>query len=140
MVLKDIEILFNIFRLKKYDVRFEYAPWKNVWFCFISIVLVHFNHKTENFDFKNHWNTLIFFHIKYIMSDLNMSHGKLSDFVSLPLFGFILVIKLRNFDFVSHWNTLIFFDKKHMASNFIDHKLHYWIQFFQMLLTTLLTA
>ena len=35
------------------------------------------------------------------MSDLNMSHGKMSDFdfVSFPLFGFTLVIKLRNFDF-----------------------------------------
>ena len=48
-------------------------------------------------------------------SDLNMSHGKMSDSVSFSLFGFTLVIKLRNFDFQSHWNTLIFFfflDKK----------------------------
>ena len=35
-------------------------------------------------------------------SDLNMSHGKISDFISLPFFGFTLVIKLRNFDFESH--------------------------------------
>ena len=34
-------------------------------------------------------------------SDLNMPHEKLFDFVSLPMFGFILVIKLRNFDFGS---------------------------------------
>ena len=34
--------------------------------------------------------------------DLNMYHGKMSDFVAFPLFGFILVIKLRNFDFESH--------------------------------------
>ena len=34
--------------------------------------------------------------------DLNMSHGKMSDFVSVPLFGFNLVIKLRNFDFENH--------------------------------------
>ena len=27
-------------------------------------------------------------------SDLNMSHGKMSDFVSFPLFGFTLIIKL----------------------------------------------
>ena len=27
---------------------------------------------------------------------------KMSDFVSFPLFGFTLVIKLRNFDFESH--------------------------------------
>ena len=37
-----------------------------------------------------------------MMSDLNMSHGKISDFVSFPLFGFILVIKLTNFDFKGH--------------------------------------
>ena len=35
-------------------------------------------------------------------SDPNMSLGKMSDFVSFPLFGFTLVIKLRNFDFESH--------------------------------------
>ena len=37
-----------------------------------------------------------------IMSDLNMSHGQMSDFVSFPLFGFTLAIKLRNADFESH--------------------------------------
>ena len=37
-----------------------------------------------------------------MMSDLNMSHGKMTDFVSSPLFEFTLVIKLRNFDFESH--------------------------------------
>ena len=31
-----------------------------------------------------------------------MSHGKMSDFVSIPLFGLTLVIKLRNFDIESH--------------------------------------
>ena len=36
---------------------------------------------------------------KYMPSDLNMSHGKMSDSVSFSLFGFTLVIKLRNFDF-----------------------------------------
>ena len=45
------------------------------------------------------------------MSDLNMSHGKMSNFVSFSLFGFTLVIKLRNFDLEGHENTLIFFDK-----------------------------
>ena len=34
-----------------------------------------------------------------MVSDLNMSHGKMSDFVSFPLLGFTLVIKLRKFDF-----------------------------------------
>ena len=37
---------------------------------------------------------------------------EMADFVSFPLSGFTLVIKLRNFDFESHWNTSIFFDKK----------------------------
>ena len=45
-----------------------------------------------------------------MMSDLNISHGKRYNFVSFPLFGFTLVIKLRNFDFKSHCNVL--FDKK----------------------------
>ena len=31
------------------------------------------------------------------MSDLNMFHGKMPDFVSFPLFGFTKVIKLRIF-------------------------------------------
>ena len=37
-----------------------------------------------------------------MVSDLNMYHEKMSDSVSLSLFGFTLVIKLRNFDFESH--------------------------------------
>ena len=37
---------------------------------------------------------------------------KMFDFVSLPLLGFNLVIKLRNFNVESHLNTLVFFDKK----------------------------
>ena len=37
-----------------------------------------------------------------MVSDLNMSHGKISEIVSLPLFGFTLVIKMRNFDFERH--------------------------------------
>ena len=53
-----------------------------------------------------------------MVSDLNMSHVKISDFVSFPLFGFILVIKLRTFNFESHWNTLIFFDEKRYGVRF----------------------
>ena len=34
-----------------------------------------------------------------MVSDLNMSYEKISDFVLFPLFGYTLVIKLRNFDF-----------------------------------------
>ena len=42
-----------------------------------------------------------------MMPNLNMSN-----FVSLPLFGFTLVIKLSNFVFESHRNTLILFGQK----------------------------
>ena len=52
-----------------------------------------------------------------MMSDLSMSHEKISDFVSFLLFWFILVIKLRNFEYEINWNTLIFFDKKCMVSD-----------------------
>ena len=52
------------------------------------------------------------------MSNLNMSHGIMSDFVSFPLFGFTFVIKLRNFDFESYGNTLIFLDKKRYVVRF----------------------
>ena len=48
---------------------------------------------------------------------MDIFHGKMPGFVSFPLFGFTLVIKLRNFDFESHLNTLIFFDKKDMVSD-----------------------
>ena len=41
-----------------------------------------------------------------------MSHKKMSDFVSVPLFGFTLVKKMRSFSFESHWNVLIIFDKE----------------------------
>ena len=50
-----------------------------------------------------------------MMHDLNMPQGKMSDFVSFPLFCFNVVIKLINFDFESHSNTLMFFDKKDIA-------------------------
>ena len=49
------------------------------------------------------------------MSNLNMLHEKMSDFVSFPLFGFTLVKKLSNLDFKGHENTLIFFDKNKMS-------------------------
>ena len=91
LIIKVIEIL-SILRPMKNDVRFEYVPWKNVWFCFISMVWV-------------------------MAWELNMFHGKISDFVSFLSFRFTLVIKLTNFDFEGHWNILILFDKKDMLSD-----------------------
>ena len=44
--------------------------------------------KLRNFYFESHWNAFIYFDKKkYMLSDLNMSHGKVSDFVWLSLFG-----------------------------------------------------
>ena len=45
----------------KNDVRSEYVPWKNVWFCCFSIVWVHFSHKTEEFRLWKPLKKLIFF-------------------------------------------------------------------------------
>ena len=58
-----------------------------------------------------------------MISDLNMSNEKMSDFVSFLLLWFTLVVKLRNLDFKSHSNTLIFcwclfFDKKRCEFRF----------------------
>ena len=66
---------------------------------------------------KSHRNFLVFYNQWKIMSDLNMLHEKMSDFVSFPVFGFTLAIKLTYSDFKSHWNILIYFDKKDMVSD-----------------------
>ena len=55
-----------------------------------------------------------------MMSDLNMSYGKMFDFVSFPFCGFTVVIKLKNFHLKNHQNTLIFFDKKRHDVRFYD--------------------
>ena len=55
-----------------------------------------------------------------MMSDLDMSHKKMSDFVLFALFVFVLVIKLRNLYFESYWNILIFLDKKNVLDSIIS--------------------
>ena len=37
-----------------------------------------------------------------MLTDLNISHGEMSDFVTFLLFAFTLVTKNRNFDFEYH--------------------------------------
>ena len=37
-----------------------------------------------------------------MLSDLNLPHGKMSDFVSFPLFRFTLVVKMRKVDYKGH--------------------------------------
>ena len=62
-----------------------------------------------------HMSCVILFHFPWnILILLEYLLRKMSDFVSIPLFGFTLVTKLRNFDFESHWNILIFFDKRNI--------------------------
>ena len=91
--------------MRKNTVRFAH-----VLFDFTSLYLFVLTFAMKETNCKSHWNILVFCDQWKILSDLNMSHGK--NFVSFPLFGFTLVIKLRNFDFESSWNTLILFDKK----------------------------
>ena len=69
-------ISFNIYGMKLNEVHFSSRT-----------VITHFLDKTYQ---------------EIISEYLNMSPGKMSDFVSTPLFSFTLVIKLRNSDFESH--------------------------------------
>ena len=105
---------FSILWLMKNNVRFACVLYKNIWFCFISIIWVHFSHKTEKNWF---WKSL-----KYLYKKIQFFWKKGYDvrfeyvpwkIVLLPLFGFTLVIKIRNFDFESHWDA--YFIKKMMS-------------------------
>ena len=64
--------------------------------------MLTFAMKLKRANDKSHWNILVFYDQWKTMSDLNMSHGKMSDFDLFPLLGFTLVIKLGNFDFEGH--------------------------------------
>ena len=55
-------IYFSILRPMKNNVRFEYFPQKNVWFCFSSIVWVQFSHNTGKFWF---WKSLKYLNFFY---------------------------------------------------------------------------
>ena len=89
-----------------YSVRFPYAS-----FDFISIYLFvpAFAMKLKDASCKSYWTILAVCDQWKMISDLNMSHRQMSDFVLFPLFGFTLLIKLRNFDFESQWNILKYF-------------------------------
>ena len=62
-------------------------------------------------NFKDHWNDIVFCNQWKMMSGFNMPHKKMSSFVSFPLLGLTLVVKLRNLDFESYWNNLTIFNK-----------------------------
>ena len=74
-----------------------------VWFYFTLSDWAHFCNEVEKCQL---WKPMKYFSIlrpMKIMSDFNMSLGKMSDFVSFLLFRFTLAIKLSNFDF---WKSL----------------------------------
>ena len=100
----------------------------SVWFYFTLLDCAYFRNEIEK---CRHWNISIFYNQWKILSDLNMSHGKMSDFLSFPFFGFPLAIKPRKPDFESHWNILIFFDKKWFVSdlNMSDGKVSDFVSF-----------
>ena len=81
-------------------------------FILFYLLVLTFAMKLKDVKYQIYWNSLVFWEQWKIISDFNMSYGKMSDFVSFPLFGFTLVIKLENLDFDSYWNILISFDKK----------------------------
>ena len=72
----DFESHWNtlmLFGKQRHSVRFEYVPWKNVYFCFVSIVWVHFSHKIEKFWFWKplkycnvFWSKRYGFRFKYV--------------------------------------------------------------------------
>ena len=51
---------FSILWPMKNDVKFVYVQRKNIWFCFIPIVWVHFSHKIEKCWF---WKSLKYFNV-----------------------------------------------------------------------------
>ena len=91
---------FNILQSMKNDLRLNMSHGK-------CQILFHFHCLRSLY-----LQTEKFWSLKYMSSHLNMSHGKMSDFVLFPLLRFTLVIKLGNFDFESNWNSLIFFLSK----------------------------
>ena len=62
--------------------------------------------KLKDANIESHSNILVFCDQRILMLDLNLSRGKISDFVSFPLFGFTLAIKLRNLDLNAFCQTV----------------------------------
>ena len=95
---KDFESHLNSALLFKYgkmlsDLHISRVILFHFTFC------VRFWYKIEKFQLQK---SLKYFNILWPLKNnvrFEYVHGKMSDFVSLPLFGFILVIKLRNSDF-----------------------------------------
>ena len=80
----------------------------HVWFYFTFLIVLNFAMRLKSTNNKSDWNSLVFYKQWKIMSDLNMSQGKMSEFCFIPMVWVHFSHKLRNFDFESHWNTLCF--------------------------------
>ena len=100
----------------KYAVRFGHVRSDFISFYWF----VHnFAITLKDASYKSNWDALAFCDQWKMMADLrDMSHAKMSGFVSYRLFGFTLVIKLGNFYFEIHWNILMFLIKRDMTSDF----------------------
>ena len=97
--------IFALFMFTTTFVRFAYAPCD---FISLYLILLTFAMRLKSVTCKSHWNILVFYDqwkFEGKLSYLNMSNGKMSDFVSIPLSWFTLVIKLRNCYSESHANT-----------------------------------
>ena len=65
---------------------------------------VNFWHLQKSF-FKSHWNILVFCN-QWKISDLNLSYGKVSDFILIPFFWVHFGHKTEKFSF---WQSLKYF-------------------------------
>ena len=91
-----------------------------VWFYFMLLVCAQFFNEIGKCQlYKSHWNMniFVFYNQWKIMWHLNIFHEKNSYFVSIPLFGFTLVIKLRNSILKVIGILYYFCDKKGMVSD-----------------------
>ena len=70
----DFESHWNtlmFFDKRRYGVRFEYIPWKNVWVCLISDFWVHFSQKNEKFWF---WKSLKYINVFWLKNDARFEY------------------------------------------------------------------
>ena len=81
--------------IRKNTVRFAHSSFN---FISLYLLMLTFAMKLKDAYYKNHWNILVLCDQWKMMSDLNMNHERMSDFISFSLFGFTLAIKLRNFE------------------------------------------
>ena len=96
---KIIEIIKNncnissILQPMKNDVRIQYVPLKNVWFCSFPMFGFTLVIKLRNSDFDSHWITLILFYQKH---DVRFEYVLSNIWFCFSLFELNFGNKLRN--------------------------------------------